>query len=250
MQSSRLFLGVLLACALAPARAAAWPELINVVTEHSPPSSMLDGQRVVGYNSDKVREMLTRAGFKHNMELLPWKRAYTQAIRQGDSCVYATTRTPEREPLFKWVGPIDQGEWILFARADHAFHIQSLDDVRNLRIGTYNGDAREEYLRSRGFQVESVQDELANPKKLLMNRIDLWAASMRVGSNALERHGLADKIVPVLVFKSIKVYLACNPAMPDAVIDKLNATLEAMARDGSIKKIERRYENWVDNKAK
>lgn len=246
MGGLKLVVAMMLAGALVQASAQA--DALYITTELSPPTSMLDGERVIGSATDKVREALTRAGIAHTIELLPWKRAYSAALTRPDACVYSTTRTPERENLFKWAGPTDEGEWVLLARSDRKLNLQTLEDARSMRIGTYNGDARDEYLRARGFQVDPAPSDLLNQKKLMMNRIDLWAAAIRRGSAVLAANGWSEKIVPVLTFNRIKVYLACNPAVPDATIDKLNAALEAMARDGTTRRLERKYDAWVERK--
>jgi polar amino acid transport system substrate-binding protein len=230
-------------CALPlAARAAAPQPHLYITTEHSPPSSMRRGGDIVGSATDKIRAIMERSAIAYTIDLLPWKRAYTLALQRTDACVYSTTRTPEREHLFKWVGPTEEGEWVLFARADHAFTLRTLDDARTLRIGTYNGDARDEYLRRRGFLVDSAQDDAANPRKLLMGRIDLWAVGVRAGKAPLLQKGWSDRIVPVLSFHRIGVYLACNRAVPDALVARMNEALAAMKRDGSARRIERRYD--------
>ena len=66
--------------------------------------------------------------------------------------------------------------------------------------------------------VDPVQDDLTNPRKLLLGRIDLWAAGVRRGSPFLERLGYAGKIKPVLVFNRLRLYMACNRAVPDAQV--------------------------------
>jgi polar amino acid transport system substrate-binding protein len=222
---------------------AAAPRLY-ITTETSAPSSMLDGKRVIGIATDKVREAMQRAGIDYTIELLPWKRAFLAAQQRPDACVYSTSRTPERETLFKWVGPTDVGNWVMMARADSKFKLRSLEDARGLRIGTYNGDARDAYLRARGFRVDAANEDIANAGKLLLDRIDLWAASLRSGSTILARYGYDKKIVPVLEFNRVELYLACNPGVPNAVINRLNAAFEAIARDGTGRRIERSYENW------
>lgn len=234
-------------CALSQGASAAAPRLY-ITTETSAPASMMDGGRVIGTGTDKVREIMVRSGISYTIELLPWKRAYTSALTRTDGCVYSTTRTAERENLFKWVGPTDEAEWVLLARADRALQINSLEEARSMRIGTYNGDARDDYLRARGFLVDPAPNDLINPRKLLMNRIDLWAASLRRGSAVLAQNGWADRIVPVFTFAKVRVYLACNPAVPDELIAKMNEALDAMGRDGTMRKIERKYETWVDVK--
>lgn len=217
-----------------------------ISTEYSPPTSMREDGRVIGSATDKVREALSRAAIPHTIEMLPWKRAYRSALMRADGCVYSTTRTPERERLFKWVGPTDEGEWVLLGRADHGYRLATLDDARKLRIGTYNGDAREAYLRARGFLVDSAPNDMINPKKLMLGRIDLWAAGLRPGSSYLEVNGWSGRIVPVFTFNRVKLYLACNLAVPDAVIDKLNAAFDAMARDGTSRRLERKYDAWTE----
>jgi polar amino acid transport system substrate-binding protein len=243
-RARRRVVAVLLAAACAPAHAGPAMPHLYLTTETAIPISMLEGSEVIGSATDKVKEVMARTGIGYTIDLLPWKRAYTLALQRPDACIYSTTRTPEREKLFKWVGPTEEAEWVLLGRADRGFQLRSLDDARALRIGTYNGDARDHYLRSRGFQVDSAPDDLTNPRKLMLNRVDLWAASLRRSSAMLQRNGWDKRIVPVLSFNHVKIYLACNPAVPDELIDRMNAAVEAMERDGTMKRLERKYEHW------
>lgn len=233
---------------LALASAGPLAATLTITTEHSPPSSMQQGDQIVGRETDKVRAILAASAIDYTIAMLPWKRAYYLALAQPGTCVYSTSRTPEREKLLKWVGPIERGEWILYARADHRFKLKTLEDARLLRIGSYNGDVRDEYLRSRGFLVDSAQTDAANPKKLLAKRIDLWAVGVRTGTAPLAQFEEASQIVPVLTFNQIKVYLACNLSVPDRLIDTMNAALVTLRRDGTIVRIERKYDNWPDVK--
>jgi polar amino acid transport system substrate-binding protein len=248
MPTTRTGIALLLALCATPAAYGA-PELY-LATESSAPSSMLEGGQVVGIGTDKVREIMVRAGISYTIALLPWKRAYTAALERADACVFSTTRTPEREPLFKWVGPTDEAQWVLMARIGSGIRLHSLDDARRYRIGTYNGDARDHFLRERGFTVDPAPNDMLNPTKLLMGRIDLWAASWRRGGNSvLEQNGWGQKIEPVLTFNRIQVFLACNRAVPDALIARMNAAFDAMGRDGTLRRIERKYGNWAPSAA-
>ena len=228
-------------CAAPPAQSE--PRLY-LTTELAPPYSVREGERVIGIGADTVREIMGRANIDHTIELLPWKRAYTAALERSDACVFSTTRTPEREPLFKWIGPIGEADWVLMGRADRKLHLNSLEDARNYRIGTYNGDARDQYLRARGFKVDPAPNDLLNLRKLMADRIDLWAASIRRGGVTLARMGVADKVVPVFVFNRIRVYLACNRGVPDAMTARMETAYESMARDGSLERILHRYDNY------
>lgn len=225
------------ACVLAHAGPA--PRL-TITAEPAPLYNMREGNRVVGIAADTVRGMLERAGIAYDLALLPWRRAYLSALERHDGCVYATARTPERERQFKWVGPIGEVEWVLMARVGRKFTLHTLEDARPYRIGTYNGDVRDQYLREHGFKVDPVQDDLTNPRKLLLDRIDLWAGSSRRAA-VLDRLGYAGKIEPVLVFNRVHLYMACNRAVPDALVERMNAALADMERDGTVSTIVKHY---------
>jgi polar amino acid transport system substrate-binding protein len=250
MRTIHSLIGFLLAASLGQAHAHVTRASLYISTESSPPASMLEGRSVIGSSTEKVREIMARSGMSYHIDLLPWKRAYTSALRRDNGCVYSTTRTPEREQLFHWIGPLDEAEWVLLARADRGYQFKTLEDARGLRIGTYNGDAREEYLRAHGFKIDSANNDLINPRKLLLNRIDLWAASLRRGSYVLEQNGWSGSIVPVLTFRKVQVYLACNKRVPETTAVRMQGALDAMERDGTSRRIERKYEAWEKKRAR
>ncbi|NRR29288.1 transporter substrate-binding domain-containing protein [Oxalobacteraceae bacterium] len=237
-------LALCLTASFAAAAPAQTVTTLSITAEHAPPSSMLDGNVVTGRETDKVREMMARTNTPYKIELLPWKRAYTMALTLPNTCVYSTSRTPERDKLFKWVGPTDEAEWVFYGRPDRNLALRTLEDARPLRIGTYNGDARDEFLRKRGFNVDPATNDLVNPQKLLLNRIDLWAVGIRMGSPAYTQFEGADQIKPLLVFNRVKVYLACHNSVPDALVSRLNAAVAEMRRDGTMGRLEQKYQHW------
>jgi polar amino acid transport system substrate-binding protein len=231
---------IVLAGTLATAGASARPRLY-LATELSTPSSMqVDGQ-LTGFATDKVRMIMERAEIDYEIEVLPWKRAYLLAQTQANVCIYSTTRIPEREKLFKWVGPTHENDWTLYARVDRNFRFTKIEDARPFRIGGMLGDVRSELLTTQGYTVDTVHDPLSNPRKLMVNRIDLWVTSTRIGNATIAENGWVGQIVPVLTFKRTEQYLACNLALPDALIAKMNAVLKEMNNEGVSAAIERKY---------
>lgn len=188
---------------------------------------------------ERVHDVATRAGIAYTIRQYPWKRAYAVALERQDGCVYATSRTPEREAQFKWIGPLYERTWVLAGRAGQDYQVRTLDDARKYRIGTFAGDAGHEYLRSRGFNVDPAQVDNANPPKLLLGRIDLWVSA--TSSNGPEFYPYyPHAIVPVLKFNTVGLYLACNKGVPDEVVTRMNAAVVAMHRD--LGRMERRTE--------
>ena len=99
---------------------------VVLLTENFPPYNMaINGKNfaqednVDGIAVDVVREMFKRAGIKYSLTLrFPWDRIYKLALEKPDYGVFVTARLPEREALFKWVGPIGPDDWVLLARGD------------------------------------------------------------------------------------------------------------------------------------
>ncbi len=89
---------------------------LYVAAEDSPPTGMREHGQIAGRDVDKMAEIMARTGTPWAIDLLPWKRAYAMVQSRADMCVLTTTRTPEREPLFKWVGPTDEVEWQFYGR--------------------------------------------------------------------------------------------------------------------------------------
>jgi len=234
------FVFMALACARAGADAQPRPHLY-VVTELGAPAALLDNGRMVGFAADKVRELLTRAGIDHELDALPWKRAYLLAQTRSDACIFSVSRIPERDALFKWVGPTHTTDWTLYGRAGREYQLASIDDARKYRIGAYYGDVRGETLAAQGYLVDTVHERLANPRKLLLDRIDLWVSSTQNGGPLIADNGWSGKIVPLLTFRRTGLYLACNTEVPDALIARMNQALSAMNSEGVSSAIERKY---------
>src|SRR4051812_9894106 len=101
---NRAFIAIVLGLAMGSAHGRDKPHL-TIATELTVPSSMLLNGKLTGFATEKLKVVLARSGIEADFMHYPWKRAYVLATTQSDTCVYSTTRLPEREKLFKWVGP-------------------------------------------------------------------------------------------------------------------------------------------------
>jgi len=129
----RLLLAMLLCCMIGlNARA----EALLLTTEEAPPFNYTseDGKSITGSATEIVREAFRRAGLAYRIEIYPWARAYHLAQTEADTCVFSTTRTEEREKLFRWVGPVATSEWVMIARADDEIRLKTLDATRWVAI--------------------------------------------------------------------------------------------------------------------
>ncbi len=214
---------------------------LRLLTEEYPPFNMqTPGKQITGSATDIVRELMLRSGIRYSIELLPWLRAYNRAVLEPATCVFATTRTDQRESQFKWIGPVGETSWVLFGRSDNPRVLNNLEEARRYRLGGYSGDALAQYLIARNFDVDLATQDEQNIRKLLAGRIDYWATGKYSGSLLLAREKVSN-VRAVLTFNTTFLYLACNIGMSDHLVSQLNDTLRKMQKDGTVAKINARY---------
>jgi len=196
---------------------------LRFLTEESGRFSYVENGEVRGIFVDLMREVARRADVDASFDLLPWKRAYEGALTEPDACVFATTMTDERRPQFKWVAPLAFNKWALLGLKARHIRLGRLEDAKPYVIGVYEGDARQAYLKQRGFTLAPVSRNELNISGLETGRIDLWASSAYA---PFELGGeVSSKLESVLEFHSVELGVACNVALSDAITTRLNTAL-------------------------
>ena len=221
---------------------------VVLLTENFPPYNMASNGKnfaqednLDGIAVDIVREMFKRSGIDYSMTLrFPWERIYKLALEKPGYGVFVTARLPEREALFKWVGPIGPDDWVLLGRGDSNISLTSLEQAKQYKVGAYKGDAIAEHLVEQGLQPLTVLRDQQNAKKLMAGQIDLWATGDPAGRYLAKQEGVSG-LKTVLRFDSAELYLALNQGVPDEVVQKLQVELERMRSEGFVDDILSRY---------
>lgn len=191
--------------------------------------------KVVGTATEIVEKAAQDAKVPYTIALGPWNRAYNTALTQKDNCVYSTTVTDERKPLFKWVTPVETVKWVVYKAKGNALTATSLEELKGKKIGGYIGDAVANYLKSQGFVVDEAPGDDANPKKLQAGRIDAWATTDISGTKLAKDAGV--DIEKVIDIRENVMGLACNKDVDDATIASLQTALDALNASGEAEKI-------------
>lgn len=219
-----------------------------LLTENFPPYNMAKNgknfaqdENIHGIAVDIVREMFKRADISYSLTLrFPWERIYKLALENPGYGVFVMARLPEREKLFKWVGPIGPDDWIMLAKADSKIALESLEQARQYKIGAYKGDAIAETLAKQGLKPIVVLRDQDNAKKLVNGQIDLWATGDPAGRYLARQDGVND-LKTVLRFNSAELYLALNKDVPDDVVVRLQKALDELRKEGEVDAIMARY---------
>lgn len=218
---------------------------LSIYTETSGDAQMVDAKgKLTGSVVEIFEELQKRAGSSSKIEVVPWARGYKALQENPDTILFSVTRTPEREKLFKWVGPVLRAKWYLYARKGSGIKIKNLEDAKKVKwIGTYKDDAREQFLKQNGFaNLDSISNNETNIKKLVLNRVDLIILT-NVGAEITVKNAghTMDDIEAVYEIKSNDLYIAFSSGTSDETVKKWRSALDAMKKDGSFKKI---YQKW------
>ena len=110
--------------------------------------------------------------------LLPWTEGYQRTLSENNTVLFTTARLPEREQLFKWVGPAASGRDVLLAKRDKNVTIADPQDLKKYKIGAIKDDVVVERLLNSGLMREDLILENASApiiEKLEDGSIDAWA---------------------------------------------------------------------------
>jgi len=119
------------------------------------------------------------------LEFVPLRRALQTATIQPNVIVLSVARTPEREALFHWLGPVSPYE--LWIYAPKSRHIGPVKDFRQLmnkgyRFGVQTSGNFHEWLVRQGVgrdgensSIDTVPHNAQNFPKMQLGRIDLFA---------------------------------------------------------------------------
>ncbi|MBN1968440.1 MAG: transporter substrate-binding domain-containing protein [Candidatus Delongbacteria bacterium] len=227
---------------------------IKVYTEEFPPYNYetSDGE-VTGVSTEIVKAIFEDAEILYGIFIYPWARAIYEVENNEYTALYSTSRRPDREAKFLWVGELLIPKYSIFALSNRDdIKGKKIEDFKQYRIGTTKGDARESYLISKGFKIGENIDQVTgavaniqNYKKLKMGRIDLWPMPDAVSSYIMEYCGdkstTLKKVFTIEELSQNGYYLALNKNTPKEIVDKLQNSLIKLKRNGTINRI---YKKW------
>lgn len=169
---------------------------IQITTEDWAPFNYPDENgKIVGQSTEKIHAIFALAGIDYQISMYPWARAYHLASTQPDTGIYTIMQTPEREPLFQWVCPLQSPTAMYFYRLTRRKDIdfETVEGAKNYRIGVARDEVEHQFLKARGFienkNFDVTSNDNINLNKLLNNRVDLVMETEHTIGRNLEKMG-------------------------------------------------------------
>lgn len=227
------------------------PGTIQLFTEVAPPYNFQTGlgiyRQVVGSSVEMVNEIQKRSGYTNKINVSTWVDAYSLPQYLPNSAVFTIARTPEREKMFQWVGPIATNKTYFYTLASSDISVDTLEQAKNLKsVATPQEWYTHDFLRNNDFKnivataltsAEAFQ-QLVNGEvqALLLTDVDVkWL---------VKEKGISEKILKQnMMAVDYDGYIAFSLKTPTATVNNWQAGLEEMKADGTFDAI---WKKWFD----
>ncbi len=222
-----------------------FPESFQIYTENYPPLTFRDAYgNITGFGSEVTREIMNRNKVYADINLTLWSIGYELALQNPNFCLFTMDRTPARDSLFQWVGPLGTNTTFFYTKTGSGISITSLDDARNLNaVGVVNSWFSAQYLISLGFtNLVSNADPVVMTQKLMNGEIDAFVCSSVTFPDILRSAGYTyNQVTPAFSLMSSDYYIAFSKNTPASIPAKWQAALDAMKADGTYNAIRNKW---------
>ena len=133
---------------------------LKFYTEVYPPFNFNEGENLKGISVDLINEVFKELKLTGmSVKLIPWARGYLKVQKEKNTCLFTMARTPEREKMFKWVGPIATNSFSLVAYKGRAPNIKEISDIEknNLSVAVVKDDIGETLLLNKGLNKKNIE---------------------------------------------------------------------------------------------
>jgi len=222
-----------------------FPGSLIVYTEDYPPLTFCNTfGEISGYGSDIVKEIMKRNRIFEKIRVSTWSNAYEMALSIPNLCLFTMDKTPAREPLFQWVGPIGTNTTYIYTRKGSGIEIHNLEEAKKISsIGTVSSWFSDQYLREQGFSnLVSDPNPVVLTQKLIKGEIDAFVCSEVTFPDIVYEAGFQYlDVSPAFALMSSDFYISFSKSTPPSTVNQWQSTLAGMKSDGTIDAIRKKW---------
>lgn len=223
------------------------PGSLLVYTEEYPPLTFVNSYgEITGFGTDIVGEIMRRNEQYADIKLSQWNIGYELALNNPNFCLFTMDRTPIRETLFQWVGPLGTNSSFFYTKAGSGITISSIEEAKNLdAVGTVSSWFSDQYLRELGFtNLVSGGDPEVMVEKLMQGEIDAFVCSGVTFADILRGVGYEpDQTTASYELMSSDFYIAFSLGTSPEFVNQWQQTLDAIKQDGTYDHI---HSKWLE----
>jgi len=214
---------------------------LSYITEQYPPFNYEEKGRLKGITVDlldEIRKKLNPESNSSRIRLVKWTVGYQTVLKEKNTVLFSVVRTPERENLFQWAGPIAPIKIVVIARKDRPLKINSLNDLTGCKVAAIRDDIGEQILIRGGIKREAITiRENAEDIIRMMEAgtVDAWAYEETAGL-WLIKHTAANpgNFQSVYGLQEGELYFAFNRNAPKKVVQSFQQALNYLKQEKAL----------------
>lgn len=218
---------------------------MTLITEEWPPYNYVERGRLTGVSVKIVQALQQELGRRDPIQVYPSQRAKLILESRSRTMMFSMFRTPQRETLYKWIGPIGRDAIYFYQRGGSPLQIRTLQDAKAVSvIASRQAGLVFNILTADGFTNldSSAYSSKQVYGKLLRGRAELAISDSPLGVRyLLKQMGLpADALqqTPVKVVES-DLYIAASLDFPDTEIALWQQALDRLKARGELERLTR-----------
>lgn len=222
---------------------------ITAVTEHLPPYQAIDGTgKISGFSVEVVKALGTAVQDNISIEVLPWERAYRKALNDENVMIFSIYRIPSREPLFNWVGKVDENIHYFYSlRETSNNHVSTLADARKRVVAVTQNAFEDKQLTKRGFSnLMKVSSPNQMVNMLFTKRVDLlFGSEIAITNLARQANRSPDEMIRLFTIENWGqgLWIAFSKKTKPDVVDKYRRAFIQLQQTGELAKIKEKHLN-------
>lgn len=215
-------------------------------SEDLPPFAYLENGEHRGLANEVLDRIAQRTGLSIRRYSQPWTRSVRDAQAEPNGLLYVTVRTPEREPQYLWVGPVDGCDLVLMKlrrRSDLRF-----EPARRsaLQIGARRDGPAVPRLREAGVPESDIYQAPSSEvaiRMLYAERLDMLAGLHLPSVFQVQRNGLdpAELHAFHVLQPGFGCYFAFNPRVDEQLLARFRKGFEDLRASGELQALRELY---------
>ncbi len=215
---------------------------LTFYVDQFPPYTYQENDTLKGIAVDFLVQITDKMGSKvtsNQVHLVSWTEAYQAALTEENTVIFSMARLPQREPSFKWAGPIFTETYVLFAKWDRNFTENDAADLKGYNIGVITDTAGIFKLLDAGVdESQLIYSTNASViiEKLSSGDIDFWCTAQTEGRTITEQlTGNYYSFKVVFQLSDTDFYYGFSKDIPDSTVSSFQQAIDELKqeKDGS-----------------
>ncbi len=226
------------------------PGLISIFTEENPPQNYRStGGSLTGSSVEMVELLMKLTGNEEDILLTNWTNAYDQILVAPNSMVFSTLKTPARDTLFHWVGPVCRKSYVFYVRTNGTVNFNTLEGAKAVgSIGVPEGWASQQELVNQGFtNIKTFSTTLSVFQKLMDGTIDAAVLNdISIQMLAGQAGYAAADVRSALLLSSNETYLAFSKDTKPEYVEQWQQAYSTIRSNGKFLQIWKKWYPAID----